>query len=89
MWPTLCPACGERIRKASIELHWDRPTTVPSQVTTIYRHFDGTACSVPATGEGVDNLLGELRRVKGLRIYELRPEGEASRLAYERWADRI
>lgn len=52
------------------------------------QHFNGPACSVPATGEGIDNLLGELRRVTALRIYELRPDGEASRLANERWAER-
>jgi hypothetical protein len=55
----------------------------------IHQHFDGTACSVPATGESIDNLLGEVRRVKGLQIYEVRPEGEASRLANERWAEQI
>ena len=89
MWETLCPVCGERMREAAIELHWDKPTTLVSQVSTVYKHFDGTSCSAPATSEGIDNLLGELRPVEGLRIHELRPEGEATRLAKERWTQRI
>lgn len=90
MWTILCPECGEPMRNASIRLEWDPPATTARRAVTIYEHFDASFCEVsPATGEGVDNILGELRQVKGLKLYEMRPEGEATRQAQERWAKRI
>ena len=89
MWSILCPDCGKPILKASIELHWNPPTTVAAEVITAYEHLDGTSCRVsPATDQGIDDILGELRRVEGLQICELMPEGESTRQAAERWAIR-
>ena len=61
MWPTVCPECGERMRKASIELQWDKPTAAPSGALAVYQHFAGPDCSAPATSENIDNLIGEPR----------------------------
>ncbi len=82
-----CPKCGESLRKAAIELSWEVSQANASGAAIRYEHMDGAACTVEyATSEAIDNILGELRNVPGLDLRELRPYGEASRLAHERWA---
>ena len=84
-WTIECAECGKGITNASIRLEWEPPATTAQRAVTIYEHLDATACTVPASSEGLNNLLAELRRIKGLSLHELRPEGEASKLAAERF----
>jgi hypothetical protein len=92
MFEMTCPICLEPLRKATIELCWNRPSPKASDVATIYEHLDGTICRRnPATGEGVDNILAELRRI-GLAVHELRTEAEseaAGKAARTSWERRI